>query len=327
MRSDINWDYAQLVRRLPTTLQTESIQFNLGQQVMADPKAPGFRALTLQPGDEIALFTTAQVPVPVEKRLQFVSLRGEIAVPGNYQLKPGETLPALIQRAGGLTKNAYPYGSVFSRESTRIQQQANLDAAVRRAEVELQSQSSTILQNQDDKASNATLQAQLASQRAMLTRMQALRASGRITLDMHESVALPDIPLEDGDTVLIPVNPSMIGVFGAVQAETSFIYRTGSTVGDYIERAGPIRDADLHAAMLIRADGSVVSNGARRSWLGFGSLGFMSTPVRPGDSIFVPEVIDRRTAYTQFIQGAKDWTSIFYQFGLGAAAIKTLRDN
>jgi len=39
----------------------------------------------------------------------------------------------------------------------------------------------------------------------------------------------------------------------------------------------------------------------------------------------VPEVLDRRNAYTQFIQGAKDWTQLLYQFGLSAVAIKTLR--
>ena len=48
-------------------------------------------------------------------------------------------------------------------------------------------------------------------------------------------------------------------------------------------------------------------------------------PVYPGDSIFVPEKIDRRTGYTRFIIGAKDWTQLVYQFGLGAAAFKVLR--
>ena len=78
--------------------------------------------------------------------------------------------------------------------------------------------------------------------------------------------------------------------------------------------------------MLIRSDGTVVSNSAQRSWFGIGSGSFMSTKVYPGDSVFVPEIIDKRSPYTQFIQGAKDWTQLFYQFGLGAAAVKTLRN-
>jgi polysaccharide biosynthesis/export protein len=43
----------------------------------------------------------------------------------------------------------------------------------------------------------------------------------------------------------------------------------------------------------------------------------------PGDAIVVPENFERTT----WTKDLKDWTSIFYQFGLGAAAIKVLQDN
>jgi hypothetical protein len=39
----------------------------------------------------------------------------------------------------------------------------------------------------------------------------------------------------------------------------------------------------------------------------------------------VPEQADRRTGYTRFMIGAKDWTQLIYQFGLGAAAFKVLQ--
>jgi polysaccharide export outer membrane protein len=42
--------------------------------------------------------------------------------------------------------------------------------------------------------------------------------------------------------------------------------------------------------------------------------------VQPGDTIFVPEELNKST----FIQDAKDWTQILYQFGLGVAGIKSL---
>jgi hypothetical protein len=37
----------------------------------------------------------------------------------------------------------------------------------------------------------------------------------------------------------------------------------------------------------------------------------------PGDTIFVPEELNKTT----FVQAAKDWTQILYQFGLGIAGI------
>jgi hypothetical protein len=46
----------------------------------------------------------------------------------------------------------------------------------------------------------------------------------------------------------------------------------------------------------------------------------------PGDTIVVPEKIDRETRYSGFVRNLKDWTQLIYQLGLGAAAIKVLRD-
>ncbi|MNR47287.1 hypothetical protein D3C85_1663710 [compost metagenome] len=46
-------------------------------------------------------------------------------------------------------------------------------------------------------------------------------------------------------------------------------------------------------------------------------------PLAPGDSIIVPEAIERGATFTQ---GVKEWTSILYQFGLGAAGLKVLKD-
>ena len=44
----------------------------------------------------------------------------------------------LVARVGGLSKNAYLFGAVFTRESTRILQQKNIDEAISRLEAELQ---------------------------------------------------------------------------------------------------------------------------------------------------------------------------------------------
>ena len=69
---------------------------------------------------------------------------------------------------------------------------------------------------------------------------------------------------------------------------------------------------------MLRADGSVVS--AQQSGFFFSS--FHSQRLMPGDAIVVPEDFVRTT----WMKDLKDWSQIFYQFGLGAAAIKVLRD-
>lgn len=320
IRSDINWDYAQILRRVPNELKTRALEFNLGEQIMATSVLA--MPMVLEAGDELTLFTTAQLQVPLAKRTQFVRLMGEVAVPGIYQLRAGETLSQLMARAGGVTPNAYVYGTQFVREATKQQQQRNLDEAVRRFEAQLRTSSSKLAQNQTG-TDEQTLQAALITQEMQLASMRNLKASGRIALELDpKNPQFPEVLLEDGDTITVPNKPSFVGVYGAVAVESSLIFRNNTSVQSYLDKAGITRTADLDSVLLVRADGTVRSNQSERGWLQFGS--FMSTNLMPGDSIFVPEQTDFRTPYTLFMLGLKDWTQVLYQFGLGAAAWKTL---
>ena len=77
-------------------------------------------------------------------------------MPGIYEVAPGDTLDAIVARAGGLTPSAYLYGAVFVRESTRKQQQANLDAVKRRLQADLSNQSAQLVQNTRNTLTGAT---------------------------------------------------------------------------------------------------------------------------------------------------------------------------
>lgn len=320
---EINWDYAVIERLDAKNLKPQLISFNLRKAV--HEKDPAHNLL-LEPGDVVTVFGVKDLPVPIERKTQFVRLAGEVKVPGVYQIRSKETLAELVQRAGGLTENAYAYGTQLLRESTRRQQQENLDRAVKKMELSLAGQFSAQAQNASE-ADKTTVQTQLAMQKTMLDRLKQMKAGGRIALEMApDSLKYPALTLEDGDSIVVPHRSDFVSVLGAVMLETSLVHRPGETVGEYLEKAGPTRDADLEGALLIKADGTVLANRALRSWMGWGNASFMKTAVYPGDTIFVPELVDRRTPYTQFIQGAKDWTQLVYQFGLGAVAIKTLRN-
>ena len=140
-----------------------------------------------------------------------------------------------------------------------------------------------------------------------------------------EQPRLPFLTLEDADEVFIPPVPSFVGVFGAVLLESSLMHRPGASVQDYIDRAGLGREAELDDVIIIRADGSAEATpkGLVRKNLWGASV--LSKKLMPGDSVLVPEALDKKTPYTAFIQGAKDWTQLIYQMGLGVVAIKTLR--
>ena len=87
--------------------------------------------LELQAGDIVTIFSQNDVSVPQTERSQYVIVEGEVMRPGVYKLETNETLHSVLQRAGGLTPNAYIYGSQFTRVSARVEQQKSLDELAR----------------------------------------------------------------------------------------------------------------------------------------------------------------------------------------------------
>jgi protein involved in polysaccharide export with SLBB domain len=101
-------------------LKTSLISFDLGRLVLNHDAS---QDIELQAGDAITIFSQADIRVPLDKQTKYVDLEGEFVHAGIYSVQPGETLRDLVRRAGGLTSNAYLYGSEFTRESTRALQQ------------------------------------------------------------------------------------------------------------------------------------------------------------------------------------------------------------
>jgi hypothetical protein len=154
-------------------------------------------------------------------------------------------------------------------------------------------------------------------------RLKTLKPTGRIMLGLSgNSVSveqLPNVALEGQDRLVIPPRPDFVSVLGSVNSESSMLFDPGSSVGDYLDRAGLTSGADQDEIFVLRADGSVISDSG--SW--FSKV--KRAKVLPGDVIVLPEKIDHESAWSVFTRNAKDVTQIIYQFSLGAAAIKTLR--
>jgi protein involved in polysaccharide export with SLBB domain len=244
-----------------------------------------------------------------------------------YQLLPGETLKGLIARAGGFTPQAYVYGLEFSREETRKRQRENLSAAVSRLQALSATQSAREAANRRDDPGSAAVSS--AATQAQLARLAQLQPNGRIALELSPDAqsldALPELPLEHGDHVSIPPKPGFVTVAGAVANNNAFLWKPGRTAGDYVRLAGLDEAADRSAMFILRADGTVSSGGDRRGFFGFG--GIEAQPLQPGDAVVVPSQLDYETWGRALVRNLKDWSQIFYQFGLGAAAIQTLRNN
>jgi protein involved in polysaccharide export with SLBB domain len=244
----------------------------------------------------------------------------------------GDTLQSLLAKAGGPTSNAYLFGTGFFREEVRKEQQANLQRAADRLEAQVRSEQSTQIANAATRspAEAAAAAAQFETQRRIaeerIARFRKLQPTGRIAFGLEPTersfARLPQVTLQNGDRLVVPAKPSFVHVFGAVNVEASPLWRANSRVKDYLKLAGTTTDADVDNTFVLRVDGTVVS-AESRGWFA-GNIGGLE--VMPGDTIVVPEKMDKTTAWSRFTQGAREWTQILANFGLGAAAIKTLRD-
>ncbi len=322
MVDQINWDYAVLERLNPQDLRVELIAFNLGKAVLQKDPAHN---LVLQPGDVVTILSSTAVQLPAERKTRLVRIEGEVSAPGVYQVKPGETLLQLLKRVGGLTNQAYVYGTEFTRESVRKQQQENLDQVIRRLEAQGANAGATLAANLtgDRAAQAATLQQQQQQQmQAQISRLKALKSKGRVSLELDtDRPNLPNLPLEDGDAILVPTLPAFVAAAGSVNNDNVFIYRPGKTVADVLLSAGLNEDSEASEAFVLRADGSILGRKSA-GWLSR----FEGTKLMPGDTVVVPSKVDRESGYNTLMRGLRDWTQIFSNLGIGAAAIKTLKN-
>ncbi|HET7764109.1 MAG TPA: SLBB domain-containing protein [Burkholderiales bacterium] len=319
-QKEVNWDYAVVERINRDDLSTSLIAFNLAKAVVdGDPD----NNVLLKPGDIVTVFSKEDIKVPISKQTQYIRLEGEFKSSGVHQIVPGETLKQLVARVGGLTPNAYLFGARFTRESTRLQQEKTLDEALYRLERDMSRFNALRAQNVTSPEDAASLKQQAENQQILLARLRQIRPIGRIVLELPETAKvddLPDMPLEDGDRFVVPPPPSMVSVVGSVYGESSFVYKPDKRVADYLVQAGgPTKAADQGSIYVLRADGSVKSKRQE----GFFTASLEGSRLMPGDAIVVPEELDRTTV----TRALKDISQIFYQFGLGAAAIAVLHQS
>lgn len=279
---------------------------------------PADLSATLDSGDVVRAFSAVEAILPSQQQNKRVRVEGEVQKPGDYVLPAASTINDAIRAAGGLTAGAFVYGTEFTRESVRVAQQMNYERALRDLETEVARQGTQRASSADGATAAAAREAATAR---LIDRLRGVKPTGRIVLQLTpQSMDLPPLALEDGDRLFIPPRPTVVGVFGSVFNAGSYLYSDGRNVADYLRLAGgPTRGADESSVFVIRASGNVESNLQLRAGWWQGGLQLGTVRAEPGDTIFVPEELNK----IDFVQAAKDWTQIIYQFGLGAAGIRS----
>lgn len=280
-------------------LRIEHIQIDLIDSML------GNNNIALQSKDTLNVLRT-----PDWHENKKVELVGEVVFPGVYQIKKGETLAQLIERAGGLTEEATVKAVVFTREELKQRERENLDKSVENLRQQIASTNLSGSQNVK------TIDYQEA--KLILDELLQVEPVGRLVIDMPQIIAgnpTADLSLKDGDKLFVPNISSSVSVVGEVFVPSTHMFKYGKTLEQYVANSGGETDrADMGDVYIVKADGSVTIPET--------SFWFSSneTVLEPGDTIVVPRDVTNyeRLGLWQTI------TQIAYQSAIALIAIGNL---
>lgn len=274
------------------------------ERISLGPQPGSGLGVLVQPGDSLN-FTSQRS----ELDAGVVRLSGEINRPGSYSIRRGETLGQLLQRADGLTVQAYAFGAVFTRQSVALAQQEGF----RRTARELYNGLFAVTARSDNNGSN-----NLSGAVSLIQAIASAEAPGRVVVEADPRVLAlrPDLDtvLEPGDEIFIPRTPNYVLALGDVQNPGALQFSPTRRAQDYVRQAGgTLPTSDRGRAFVVLPNGTAepVSIGG---WGGGG----LAPP--PGSTIIVPKNIDPLFRLTVI----RDLTTIVAQLATSVATVAVL---
>lgn len=285
------------------------------QLASATPGAAAQGTTPLRPYDVLLIKET-----PEWRGQESITLAGQVRFPGTYPIRKGETLSSVIARAGGLTDEAFPKGSVFTRQELKEQEKQQIETLTKRLQSDLGLLALQGAQAAGARGTTADTAATLAAGQSLLTQLQGAVPTGRLVIDldraMQEHGSEEDIPLRGGDILAIPRLKPYVTVIGEVQNATTHVYKSGLNRDDYIELSGgTTQRADSKRIYVVRANGSVISQESP-FWFRRGS----GQQLEQGDTVVVPLDAERMRALPLWTAV----TTIIYNLSVAVAAIGSL---
>ena len=315
-----NKDEAEItrVRITPQGPDTSRIYVRLHQAL----SGASSQNVVLQPNDYLFIRS-----VPDWGTYKTVEIAGEVNFPGTYTIKKGEMLSSLLTRAGGFTSKAYLLGGVLIRESTRVLQKQQLHAAIDRLEARALATAGQKAAGGLDAEDVKQIESAAMQQRMLIAALRKVEPLGRVVIELEDPERLrgtpKDIPLQEGDRLTIPEAAGTVNVVGAVFAPTALVYTPYRTVKEYLTMAGGTTEiADDREIYVIKVNGAAVSrkgfSWVKASWdgskFGYHPGGISSLPLDPGDTIVVPERLER----IPWLKNIKDVAAILGNLALTA---------
>jgi len=245
-------------------------------------------------------------------KVETIKLVGEFNNPGEYAIRPGDTILDIINRAGGYNQQSYSEGGIFLRESvSKMQKEAFLRSADDLEDTIVSIVTKGTLTN----ISEFTL----APISRLVARLRKEEPLGRMVLNL-DYLSLKNQPIlnfrvQDGDELYIPKRPNSVSVVGEVLYSSTLGFDPSLSVDEYINLSGGLKDtADSERIFVILPNG--------RSSLVKKSFFSSSNILIPGSTI----VVSRDPRPFDAINLTKIITPILADLATSAAAIAAISD-
>ncbi len=240
------------------------------------------------------------------------SISGAVYKPGKYTMAAGETIEDLINKAGGFTDNAYPYGAVYENEDARlINKKAQdllydefLDNIIAISQL-------NIGQNFD-----------LAPILQLTEEIKNSKPSGRIVVDLLSEDDQSFLNIRAGDNLIIPEKNNSVFVYGEVSSEGAIRFVPNEGVDYFVNKSGGYkRFADNESIYILHPNGETQRYSKQRNL-------FANEPrelkMYPGSVIFVPRKLDNSSTRRLATQA---YVSILGNLGVALASLSSINNN
>jgi len=239
-----------------------------------------------------------------------VTISGAVNTPGTYIISKGETLSSLIEKAEGYKDDAYPFGGILNNERSAIINTKAVDKLYTSFVQKLISKGDALFASE--------------SLPFILEELKKSTISGRIMaefdLDVINASPELDTNLEDGDSVIIPINTQQIYIFGEINNPGAIRYKPGQSIQDYLYSSGGVLEsADSTNIFVVHPNGELyrLKNTSRLSFLNNRGDHIL---IYPGSVIYVPRaVLSRDPALVASI-----WAPIVSALALSITSLSVL---
>lgn len=243
--------------------------------------------------------------------LRSITIEGAVLRPGKYLVSEGESIQDIIDKSGGYTENAYPFGAVYENERA---------LSINRMAKELLYNDfldNIIITSQKNPSGSSDLSAIIS----LTENLDNAKPNGRIVVDLIGGADSQVI--RDGDRLTIPERPDHVYIYGEVSNEGALKFSKNQTLNDYISGSGGLKEtANEKAIYILHPNGDTQRTSLSRNLFQNSPGGELN--IYPGSVIFVPRGVDdsatRRLA-------AQAYVSILGNIGIALASLSSINNN